>query len=91
MLLKIELEAGSLTTKIAQFPSNHFENLVVCGVETVIVIKMSFCCLTDAAVLKYTIYKPISGVCEKKRNNDGQAGVHKSSPIRSKWMTYWPM
>ena len=27
---------------------------------------MSFCCLTDAAVLKYTIYKPISGVCEKK-------------------------
>ena len=64
--------------------------LIVCGVENVIVIKMSFCCLVDATVLKYTIYIPISGVCEKK-NNDGQTGVHKSSPIRSKWMTYWPM
>ena len=63
--------------------------LVVCGVENVIVIKMSFGCLADAAVLKYTIYTPISSVCENK--NDGQSGVHKSSPIRSKWMTYWPM
>ena len=50
---------------------------------------MSFYCLADAAVLKYTIYTPISSACENK--NDGQTGVHKSSPIRSKWMTYWPM
>ena len=26
-----------------------------------------------------------------RNKNDGQTGVHKSSPIRSKWMTYWPM
>ena len=63
--------------------------LVVCGVENVIVMNMSFCCLADAAFLKYTMYTPISGVCENK--TDGQTGVHKNSPIRSKWMTYWPM
>ena len=69
--------------------SKTLRKLVVCGVENVIVIKMSFGCLADAAVLKYTIYTPISSVCKNK--NDGQTGVHKSSPIRSKWMTYWPM
>ena len=26
-----------------------------------------------------------------RKQNDGQTGVHKSSPVRSKWMTYWPM
>ena len=46
--------------------SKTLRKLVVCGVENVIVIKMSFCCLADAAVLKYTIYTPISGVCETK-------------------------
>ena len=46
--------------------SKTLRKLVVCGVENVIVIKMSFCCLADAAVLKYTIYTPISGVCENK-------------------------
>ena len=63
--------------------------LVVCGVENVIVIKISFCCLADAVVLKFTIYTPISGFCGNE--NDCQNGVHKSSPIRSKWMAYWPM
>ncbi|CAH3139186.1 unnamed protein product [Porites lobata] len=33
----------------------------------------------DAAFLKYTMYTPISGVCENK--TDGQTGVHKNSPI----------
>ena len=46
--------------------SKTLRKLVVCGVENVIVIKMSFGCLADAAVLKYTIYAPISGVCENK-------------------------
>ena len=54
--------------------SKTLRKLVVCGVENVIVIKMSFCCLADAAVLKYTIYTPISSACENK--NDGQTGVH---------------
>ena len=27
-------------------------------------------CLVDAAVLKYTIYTPISGVCENKEKRD---------------------
>ena len=100
LLLKIELEAGSLTIKIAhskrwrsfepfRISNKTLRKLVVCGVENVIVIKMSFCCLADAAVIKYTIYTPNSGICDNR--NDGQTGVHKSSPIRSKWMTYWPM
>ena len=95
LFLKIELEAGSLTIKIAH--SKRWRDInflrtipnMVCGVENVIVIKMSFCCLADATVIKYTIYTPNSGVCDNR--NDGQTGVHKSSPIRSKWMTYWPM
>ena len=69
--------------------NNTQRKLSVCGVQNAIVIKMSFCFLADAAVLKYTIYTPISVVCEKKI--DGQPGVLKSSPIRSKWMTYWPL
>ena len=60
--------------------SKTLRKLVVCGVENVIVIKLSFGCLADAAVFKYTIYTPISSVCENK--NDGQTGVHKSSPVR---------
>ena len=79
----------SISFEPFRISNKTLRKLVVCGVENVIVIKMSFCCLADAAVLKYTIYTPISSVCENK--NDGQTGVHKSSPIRSKWMTYWPM
>ena len=70
--------------------SKTLRRLVVCGVENVIVIKIEFCCLADAVVLKFTIYTPISGFCGKE-NDFCKTGVHKSSPIRSKRMAYWPM